>query len=194
MWWGPLGSLMAGAAPLGAGLSWPAGACRRSGKDGWGEAGLCSVGRALSSCSRPGGAAEMNAGGGILIRNNGRPHCCSGEWRGGAGRGEAAGEGRPGRCGAGHARLAWRNGETQRQWRQGRGVLVGGGGTVRRGPGRGGVAGWGVPGLHKASRISSAGGIALFPPQQPSSEQPPGVAGWAAAGRVTAAEILLSRR
>ena len=58
------------------------------------------------------------------------------------------------------------------------------------------MAGWGVPGLHKASRRSSTGGISLFPLQQPSGGPPPGGsgAGWAAAVRVMAAEILLLRR
>ena len=114
----------------------------------------------------------------LLIRNIGRPHCCGGEERGGAERGEAAspGEGRSGRCWAGHARLAGRDGERQR--RQGRVVQVGGRGSQTwawawR------VAGWGVPGLHKASRRSSTGGTPLSPQQQPSSEhwQPPGGAG-----------------
>ena len=50
----------------------------------------------------------------------------------------------------------------------------GGGGRVRRGPGRGGLAGWGVPGLHKASHRSNAGETPLSLQQQPSSEQPPG--------------------
>ena len=66
------------------------------------------------------------------------------------------------------------NGE--RQLRRG-GVVRVGGRAVRRGSWRGGLAGWGVPGLHKASRSSSAGGTPHFPPQQPSSEQPPGGAG-----------------
>ena len=52
----------------------------------------------------------------LLIRNIGLPHCCGGEDRGGAERGEAAspGEGRSGRCWAGHARLAGRDGDGQR--------------------------------------------------------------------------------
>ena len=103
LWWGPRGSLMAGAVPAG-----QPGRAGGSGMDGWDGAGLCGVGPALSSCSRPGGAAEKNP---------------------------------------------------------------------RRGPGRGGLAGWGVQGLHTASPRSSAGEIRLFPPQQPSSEQPPGGAG-----------------
>ena len=91
----------------------------------------------------------------LLIQNIGRPYCCGGEGQGGAERGEAAWEGRPGRRGAGHSRLAGRNGEGQRL-------------RVRRGPGRGELAGWGVPGLHKASCRSSAGGTPLSPPLQPS--------------------------
>ena len=56
----------------------------------------------------------------------------------------------------------------------GRDGAGGGGGAVRRG--------LGLPGLHKSSRGSSAGGTPpLFPPPQPSGEQPLGDAGWAAA-------------
>ena len=61
------------------------------------------------------------------------------KWGGGAERGEMAGEGLPGLCGAGHARRAGRDGEGQLL--QGRVMLVGGGGwpdqTVRRCPGMG---------------------------------------------------------
>ena len=155
-----------------------------AGRDRWGGAGLCGAGRALSSCSRPDSAAEANRGGVFVDSKHWATPLL---WRRGAGRGgaerdEAAGEGRPGRYGAGHARLAGCNGERQR--RRGEVVWVGGE-AVRRGPGRGGLARWGVPGLHKASRHSSAGGTPLFPPQEPSSEQPPSCAGWAAAVRVT---------
>ena len=47
-----------------------------------------------------------------------------------------------------------------------------------------------LDGEHKASSSSSAGGIPLFPPQQPSGEQQQGSAGWAAAVRVMVAGIL----
>ena len=123
----------------------------------------------------------------LLIRNIGRPRCYGGEGRGGAERGEAAREGRPGRCGAGHARLAGRNWERQRR----RGA---GGGRGRSDVGlawRVGPMGcaWTAQGEHS----SRAGGTPLFPQQQPSGEHPSGGAEWAAALRVTAAEILQLR-
>ena len=193
VWWRPQGR--AEAVPRGLACPGQAGRGGRSGKGllgrgGLGRAWLCGGGRALSRCSRPSGAAEPRRripAAVLLIRNIGRPHCCGGEGRGGAKRGEAAVEGRPGRCGAGNSRLAGRDG--QRWGRVGRV----GGGAVRRGPGCGGLAGWGVPGMHKASRSSSSDGTPLFPvfpPPQPSGEQPPGGTGWAAAVRVTTAEIL----
>ena len=52
---------------------------------------------------------NANPGGGIVDSKHWATHCCGGEERGrGAERVEAAWEGRPGLCGAGHARLAAR--------------------------------------------------------------------------------------
>ena len=61
-----------------------------------------------------------------LIRKIGLPHCCGrAGWVGRGGEERGGREGRPGRCGAaGHARLAWRDGEGQQ--RRGRVVRVGG--------------------------------------------------------------------
>ena len=61
-----------------------------------------------------------------LIRKIGLPHCCGrAGWVGRGGEERGGREGRPGRCGAaGHARLAWRDGEGQQ--RRGRVVRLGG--------------------------------------------------------------------
>ena len=108
---GPRGSLMAGAAQWAAGLSWRAGG---AGKDRWGGAGLCGVGRALSRCSRPGGAAEKNPGGGIFDSKHWATLLL--RWRGVR---------LPRRrCGVRHARLAGRNVTAE----AGRGGAGGGGG------------------------------------------------------------------
>ena len=94
----------------------------------------------------------------------------------GAERGEAAspGEGRSGRCGAGHARhngKGWRSVMDRDGCGRGAAGRGGAGGVVRRGPGRGGLAGWGEPGLHKASRHSNTGRTRLSLQRQPFSEQ-----------------------
>ena len=94
-------------------------------------AGLGGIGRALSSCLRLGCAVEANPGCCIVDSKHWAtpvsPHCCGGERLGGTERGEAAGEGRPGRCGAGHARLEGHDGTAV----AGRGS-AGGGGTIRQ--------------------------------------------------------------
>ena len=99
-----------------------------SGRDGWDGAGPCGAKRALTPLTAVFGPAvprKWNPVAFSLIRKTGLPHCCGWKGLGGAERSEAAREGRPGRCGAaGHARLAWRDGEGQQ--RRGRVVRVGG--------------------------------------------------------------------
>ena len=187
--WGPRCSLMAGAAPSGAGLSWSAGTCGRSGK-----------GR-----MRLGGAVRRRASTEALFEAR---RCRGGESqqrycrfdtlgdptvsaeRGGAGRRGVRPPGKGGLGDVGLGTRGWR-GVMGRDSGGGEGWCGWGWGSVRRGLGRGGLAGWGVPGLHRARIRSSAGGTPSsrsFFGEQPGPqlfcEQPPGGACWAAAVRV----------
>ena len=144
-----------------------------AGRDGWGAAGLCGAERVLSSCFGPAVPRRRISVAVSLIRKIGLSHCCGRKGLGGAERSEAVIEGRPGRCGAaGHVRLAWCDGEGQQ--RRGSVVRVGGWG--------GGQTWVGVWNLWMGRAGNSQGkeqqqgrlNSALFQPQQPSGEQPPG--------------------
>ena len=112
----------------------------------------------------------------FLIRNIGRPYCCCGEGRGGAERGEAAEEGRPGRCGAVHARLmqAGRDGIAA-AGRGGAGLGRGGGRGVPSDVGLGVARRVGPDGACRdCKRRAAAAALAespFFPPQQPSTSR-----------------------
>ena len=115
---------------------------------------------------RPGGAAEKNPGGFFSDSKHWATLLLLRRGAGRSGEGEAAEEGRPGRCGAVHARLmlAGRDGIAA-AGRGGAGLGGGEAGGCRQTwawAWPGGLAGWGVPGLQKASRSSSAGGIPIL--------------------------------
>ena len=95
----------------------------------------------------------------FLIRNIGRPYCCCGEGRGGAERGEAAEEGRPGRCGAVHARL-------MQAGRDGIAAAGRGGAGLGRGGGRGVPSDVGLGVARRVGRMGRAGTAKGEPQQQ----------------------------
>ena len=124
-------------------------------RDGLGGAGLCGVGRALAAVRGLAVPRSRIPAAVLLIRNIGDPTVAA--ERGGAGRRGVR------RCGAGHARLAGRDGEGQRRR----------GGVVRVGGGRSdvglGVAGWPDGACRNCTRRAAAAALAEPPSYRRSS-------------------------